>query len=150
MLTFYHSWSLSGSIDRTTMIGAASEFDRLYYLNDNATSSTISVFLVIKCSFLKLIIWILWHKRLGNPNFKYMSRMFPSICSKKDISQFYCEIWELAKHCHSTFQSIPYRASNPFTTIFGVHRMFQIVCIQNGLSPSSMIIPGELGLSFFF
>ena len=69
-----------------TTIGAASESDGIYYLNDNAilSSSSCNKVYLSKTNNLEL-----WHKRLGHLNFKYMSRMFPFICSKNNVSQFY-------------------------------------------------------------
>ena len=74
-------------------IGAASESNGLYYLNDNAISSSSSC---NKVSFSKTSNLELWHKRLGHPNFKYMSRLFPSIYSKNNVSQIFCDVCELA------------------------------------------------------
>ena len=49
--------------------------------------------------------------------FPYLKRLFPSLFKNINMSQFNCEVCELAKHQHSVFQARPYKKSTPFTLI---------------------------------
>ena len=57
------------------------------------------------------------------------------------MSQFNCEVCELAKHQHSVFRPCPYK-NQPllllFIAIFGVHLVHLICLILVGLSPLLM------------
>ena len=46
---------------------------------------------------------MLWHFRLGYPNFHYLRYLLPNLFNNKDPSLFQCEICQLAKHCRSIF-----------------------------------------------
>lgn len=59
---------------------------------------------------------MLWHYRLGHPNFMYLKKMFSSLFNK-DSGSFKCEVCELAKHTKSHYFIQPYKPSNPFTLI---------------------------------
>ena len=58
---------------------------------------------------------MLWHFRLGHPNFQYLKHLFPSLFNNKDV--FQCDICQFAKHQHSNYPSQPYKASKPFAMI---------------------------------
>lgn len=60
---------------------------------------------------------MLWHYRLGHPNFVYLNKLFPSLFKNKNISDFQCEICQLAKHHRAIFSSQPYKPSRPFFLI---------------------------------
>lgn len=59
---------------------------------------------------------MLWHYRLGHPNFIYLKKMFPSLFNKDSVF-FKCEVCELAKHTKSHYSIQPYKPSKPFTLI---------------------------------
>ena len=59
---------------------------------------------------------MLLHKRMGHPNFHYLSRMFPTICPPSNLDMK-CEVCELAKHHRSSYPRAPYIPTKPFTTI---------------------------------
>ena len=40
---------------------------------------------------------LLWHYRLGHPNFMYLKRLFPSLLINKDPKFFQCDICQLSK-----------------------------------------------------
>ena len=70
---------------------------------------------------------MLWHSRLGHPNFYYLRYLLPDLIKNKDPTFFQCEICELAKHHRSTFSIQPYQLSKPFlllhTNVWGPSRI---------------------------
>ena len=61
-------------------------------------------------------IW-LYHLRLGHPPFSILKLMFPGLFDGVDLHIFHCDVCELAKHKHVSFQISDTRASTPFTLI---------------------------------
>jgi len=59
---------------------------------------------------------MLWHYRLGHPNFMYLKKMFPSLFNKR-LKKFHCETCQLSKHTRSTYPLQPYKSSQPFSLI---------------------------------
>ena len=41
-------------------------------------------------------IWM-WHRRFGHASFGYLHKLFPSLFVKNDVSQFKCDVCEMAK-----------------------------------------------------
>ncbi|KAK4254159.1 hypothetical protein QN277_020331 [Acacia crassicarpa] len=97
-----------------TTIGSAKELDGLYYLGETESPKIQSC---NKVSLPRSDNLELWHKRLGHPNFNYMSQLFPSLISNQNASVFHCDSCEKAKHHRTSFQKIPYKPSQPFSTI---------------------------------
>ena len=60
---------------------------------------------------------MLWHYRLGHPNFVYFEKIFPKLFNNKNPNQFKCEICQLSKHTRHVFPSHAYKSSQPFTVI---------------------------------
>ena len=60
---------------------------------------------------------MLWHFRLGHPNFTYLSKLFPSLFINKNPKFFQCEICQLSKHCCSSYPLQGYKPSQPFSII---------------------------------
>ena len=60
---------------------------------------------------------MLWHYRLGHPNFMYLEKLFPSLFINKNPKFFSCEIFQLSKHTRSSYPSIQYSSSQPFAMI---------------------------------
>lgn len=59
----------------------------------------------------------LCHQRLGHVSFGYLKKLFPSLFAKFDISNFRCDVYELAKsHCVS-FQLHLNKSPLPFMVI---------------------------------
>ena len=94
-------------------IGNAREIKGLYYFDDGAIREE-QVQVAKKVSSVLDEIR-LWHWRLGHPNFPYL--LFPSLFKNINMSQFNCEVYELAKHQRSVFRDHPYKKSAPFTLI---------------------------------
>lgn len=97
------------------MIGCARESGGLYFFEDG--SSMIrpvqnTCYGSVSITNDKKIM--LWHFRLGHPNFHYLIYLLPNLFNNKDPSLFQCEIFLLAKHCRSTFSIQPYQPSKPF------------------------------------
>jgi len=60
---------------------------------------------------------MMWHRRLGHPNFHYLKRLFPGLFINKDPKKFHCEICQLAKHTRASFPAKPYNESSPFSLV---------------------------------
>ena len=59
---------------------------------------------------------MLWHYRLGHPNFMYLEKLFPSLFNKN--SKFFnCEVCQVSKHTRSHYPTQPYKPSQPFSLI---------------------------------
>ncbi|KAL5779663.1 hypothetical protein ACOSQ2_010400 [Xanthoceras sorbifolium] len=60
---------------------------------------------------------MLYHYRLGHPNFMYLEKLFPSLFKNKSFKNFQCEICHLSKHIRNSYQGLPYKNSHPFSMI---------------------------------
>ena len=60
---------------------------------------------------------MLWHFRLGHPNFTYMQYLFPHLFSKLDVSSLSCDMCIRAKQHRVSFPSQPYKPTQPSTLI---------------------------------
>ncbi|KAK2655514.1 hypothetical protein Ddye_008566 [Dipteronia dyeriana] len=60
---------------------------------------------------------MLWHYRLGHPNFLYLEKLFPNLFINKSSREFSCEICELSKHTHSSLSPRIYHIFEPFALI---------------------------------
>ena len=96
-------------------IGSAREIKGLYYFDDGAIR--VEQVQVAKKVPSVLDEIRLWHWRLGHPNFPYLKMLFPSLFKNINMSQFNCEVCELAKHQCYVFKAHPYKKSAPFTLI---------------------------------
>ena len=120
-MVFHHNNCVFQDEDSGKMIGHAKERDGLYYLetlsNSNITKSKLShSFISEFFSSNKEKAW-LYHRRLGNPSFRTIKIMFPSLFKGFDVKDFHCEVRELAKHKHVPFSVSNKISSNPFYLI---------------------------------
>lgn len=60
---------------------------------------------------------MLWHFRLGHPNFLYLEKLLPHLFINKNSKFFHCEICQLAKHTQHVYPSIRYKPLHPFSII---------------------------------
>ena len=60
---------------------------------------------------------LLWHYRLGHPNFMYLEKLFPSLFKNKMPKKFQCDICQFSKHTLSAYFKLPYKNSHPFSMI---------------------------------
>lgn len=56
---------------------------------------------------------MLWHRRLGHPNFFYLKHMLLNLFVNKKPSSFNFEISHLAKHTRTSFLVRPCKESHP-------------------------------------
>ena len=75
---------------------------------------------------------MLWHYRLGHPNFHYLKHLLPNLFQNKNPSSLQCEFCELAKHHRSSFSLQPYKPTKPFVLIH-----------TNVWGPSRIVTPSE-------
>ena len=99
------------------MIGSAKEYSGLYLLTSTDSPSTQALkvgspspncsFNVTYPSFNNDAM--LWHFRLGHPNFMYLEKLFPLLFKNKSPNSFQCEICQMSKHARNFFPNQPYK-----------------------------------------
>lgn len=60
---------------------------------------------------------MLWHFRLGHPNFMYLAKLFPELFINKKPQFYQCEICQFAKHTRNVYPTVGYKPSKPFSLI---------------------------------
>ena len=93
------------------MIGTAKVDDGLYVWNKNSSQEGMAL------STSKEDSIMLWHCRLGHPNFMYLKKLFPLLFLNKKISSLNCEVCQLSKHTRVPYPLKPYVQSQPFSLI---------------------------------
>ncbi|XP_075475765.1 uncharacterized protein LOC142511512 [Primulina tabacum] len=61
--------------------------------------------------------FLLWHYRLGHPNFLYLKKLFPSLVNNKTSHSPYCDVCQFSKHTRTSFTPHTYTPSKPFSLI---------------------------------
>lgn len=87
-------------------IGNAKECAGLYLFEDSKNSSQSNAFVSQanidhnKKDFISNndSAIMLWHYRLGHPNFVYLEKLFPTLFNNKSPKNFQCEVCQLSKH----------------------------------------------------
>lgn len=113
---FSHSICKFQDMTSGMTIGSAKEHNGLYYFEEGISNNKQA--LTVGCEFLSLSREqqiMLWHSRLGHPNFQYLKQLFPTLFRNKDV--FQCDVCQIAKHQRSNFPSQPYKSSKPFALI---------------------------------
>ena len=99
-------------------IGSARVHKGLYYLEDIENESqqafAYGVSLVSVSSNREIM---LWHHRLGHPNFLYLKHLLRPLFKNKSTVSFHCDICQYAKHTRVPFSPKPYIPSIPFALI---------------------------------
>ena len=99
------------------MIGSAKECEGLYYFEEVNEDNQLRIANCDSASTFKDSEILLWHFRMGHPNFQYMKHLFPSLFLNKNSFDSQCEICELAKHHWTSFPKSKYKPTKPFTLI---------------------------------
>ena len=80
------------------MIGRARMLDGLYYFEEEPSSNKkVQGLSSVSSSPVKETI-LLWHRRLGHPNFSYLKYLYPNLFKGIDCSTFHCEACIFAKN----------------------------------------------------
>ncbi|KAG8486485.1 hypothetical protein CXB51_019766 [Gossypium anomalum] len=107
------------------MIGTAKVNDGLYVRNKDSTKGGLAL------STSKEDTIMLWHHRLGHPNFLYLKKHLPLLFRNKSINSLRCEICQLSKHTRVPYPLKPYIQSQPFSLIhsdlWGANRVKNIM-----------------------
>ncbi|TYK11079.1 Beta-galactosidase [Cucumis melo var. makuwa] len=99
-------------------IGTARHSRGLYILDDDTSCSSLSRVSLLSSYFsTSEQDCMLWHFRLGHPNFTYMQHLFPHLFSKVDVSSLSCDVCIRAKQHRVSFPSQPYKPTQPFNLI---------------------------------
>ncbi|KAL0557269.1 hypothetical protein IC582_005795 [Cucumis melo] len=97
-------------------IGTVRHSGGLYILNDDTSGSSISTTSLLFSYFsTSKHDFMLWHFRLGHPNFTYMKYLFPHLFPKIDVSSLPCDVCIRAKQHRVSFSSQPYKPTQSFT-----------------------------------
>ena len=100
------------------MIGTARHSRGLYLLDDDTSSSSIPRTSLLSSYFTTSEQdCMLWHFRLGHPNFQYMKHLFPHLFSKVEMTTLSCDVCIQAKQHRVSFPSQPYKPTQPFTLV---------------------------------
>ena len=59
---------------------------------------------------------MLWHYRLGHPNFVYLRKLFPSLINKNS-ENLQCGVCQFSKHVRNSYPFQPYKSSHLFHLI---------------------------------
>ena len=103
------------AMDSGRRIGSAEESAGLYFLRVNNEEQSRGRSYVARSAKEDNNV-MLWHYRLGHPNFVYLRQMLPSIFNKSS-EIFQCEICQLAKHARNSYPTQPYKSSKPFALV---------------------------------
>lgn len=91
--------------------------------------------------------YLFWRNRLGHPSFSLMKKLLPSLFTKIEVSNLHCESCILAKNHRVPFAIKEIQFISPFSLIHSdvwVHHVLLILLAIGGLSPSLMIVLGQL------
>ena len=111
----FHSSCAFQDLDSGKTISSAKQSGGLHFFEDGSELEGQTHTTCFKPLFTNKIM--LWHFRLGHPNFQYLKYMFPNLFLHKNPSSFQCEICELAQHRRSPFPLQPYKPCKPFSSI---------------------------------
>ena len=104
------------------MIGNAKECAGPYLLRgpsnpkEQAHHASVSLYTLSNLSNKEGAI-MLWHFRLGHPNFQYLRKLFPTLFKNINPKLLQCEICQFSKHVRSNYPIQGYKSSHPFTMI---------------------------------
>ncbi|KAG6696818.1 hypothetical protein I3842_09G168100 [Carya illinoinensis] len=114
-------------LDSGKTIGSAKMCSGLYLLevNDPPQGTTHQSACSVSSSPISLSVSrstndsaiMLWHYRLGHPNFLYLEKLFPSLFHNKNPNEFQCEVCQFSKHIRNSYPNRSYKASQPFSMI---------------------------------
>ena len=117
--TFFPTYCIFQNIHTKKRIGSRKRHGGLYYLENGLQQSDDGALVQVMGDNMlkqKEEIW-LWHTRLGHPSFGYLRRLFPSLFTGCNLSDFVCDACVIAKsHC-STFYSHDNKTNAPFALI---------------------------------
>jgi len=109
---FSHNMCEFHILESGMTIGNPKECVGLYLIQDEETKAHSCV---VEHSGAENSI-MLWHYRLGHPNFMYLRKMFPALFNNnKQILQ--CEVCQLSKHTRNNCVAQHYKPTQPFSLI---------------------------------
>ena len=117
--TFFPTYCIFQNIHTKERIGSGKRHGSLYYLENGLQQSDDGALVhVMGDNMLKQKeeIW-LWHTRLGHPSFGYLRRLFPSLFTGCNLSNFVCDTCVMAKSHRSVFYSHDNKIDAPFALV---------------------------------
>jgi hypothetical protein len=115
-VTFFLDHCIFQCLSTGRTIGQARVKDGLYVFGIQSSSSNLFSLSFISVNSNKDDIWN-HHRHLRHPSFKTLKKMFLSLFKNLNVEQFYCEIYEFAKHYKVSFPLNDSRSLSPFTII---------------------------------
>lgn len=120
VVIFWPEFCVFKDIQTRQTIGCGTRRGKLYYLDlESKSSDKLRQALTVNShegGKKKSNIW-LWHRRLGHASFGYLKKLFPSLLVKVDVSNFQCDVCELAKSHRASFPLILNKSPIPFMII---------------------------------
>jgi hypothetical protein len=120
VVIFWPEYCVFKDIQTKQTIGYGTREGRLYYLNLESNSSTQLQHALtaenVEEKGRKYEIWR-WHRRMGHPSSGYLKKLFPKLFTKFDVSNFKCDVCELAKSHRVSFPLSMNKSSIPFMVI---------------------------------
>ena len=104
-------------------IGNAKKCEGLYLLEVPSNPRKQTQFATSFSSFIfpdssnKHISVMLWHYRLGHPNFLYLKKLLPDLFEDVNSKFMQCEVCQLSKYVRNNFPVQGYQSSYPFAII---------------------------------
>ena len=123
MTKVYSNLCVFQAVDSGKVIGSAEMHGGLYLLKENnllnrqvqpssfvskSWSNSISVSNSVSVESQVM----LWHFRLGHPNFAYVEKLFLYLFIIKKSSVYQCEICQFTKHTRKVYPSLQYKPSH--------------------------------------
>ncbi|KAL5808353.1 hypothetical protein ACOSQ3_029044 [Xanthoceras sorbifolium] len=105
------------------MIDSAKMCSRLYLLKIEGTLTTQALQVMLRDTNTTMSSSsnnseiMLYHYRLGHPNFLYLEKLYPSLFKNKNPESLQCEICQFSKHVRNSYHNTPYKTSHPFSMI---------------------------------
>ncbi|XP_038877849.1 embryogenesis-associated protein EMB8 isoform X4 [Benincasa hispida] len=110
--------SIKKDLSSRTTIGTARHDGGLYFLTDDVFSRNDYRTSLVSLKFsTSENNYLLWHYRLGHPNFQYMKHLFSHLFRNINVSSLKCEVCIRAKQSRVSFHSQPYKPSKPFNLV---------------------------------
>ncbi|GJX61869.1 retrovirus-related pol polyprotein from transposon TNT 1-94 [Tanacetum coccineum] len=117
-VTFWPQFCTFQDIVTRQVLGCGVRKGNLYYLDltDSGEERIHQVNKVGGIEETKANVW-LWHRRLGHLSFGYLQKLNSSLFSNCSVSDFKCDVCELAKSHRTTYSPSFNKSSEPFSII---------------------------------
>jgi hypothetical protein len=121
LVIFWPYFCVFKDIRTRKTIGYGIRREKLYYLELTTSSSSLLTQALSSYGSQRNTnkvsdIWM-WHRRLGHASFSYLHKLFPSLFVRTDVSQFKCDVCEMAKSHQTSFPPSFNKSTIPFMIV---------------------------------